>query len=116
MKSDTHRPGDSPKFDERANEDSYFAVKEHELIDDMKTEFRKIEAARRENQMATCPKCSGKFARYKFGGVDLDRCENCEGIWLNKGELAAILRQQARGPLAGFFDRCFARDNRGDKS
>ena len=107
MKSETNRPEE--KFDERANEDSYFAGKEHELIEGMKAEFQQTEAARRETQMTTCPKCSGKFANYKFMGFVLDRCESCEGIWLNKGELAGILRQQSRGPLGAFLDRCFAK-------
>jgi len=108
MKSETDRPEE--RFDERANEDSYFAAKEHEMIGEMKTEFHNTEAARREAQMMSCPKCSGKFAKYKYMGFVLERCENCEGIWLNKGELAGILRQQARGPLGVFFDRCFAKD------
>ena len=116
MKSETNRDAEKPQFDEHANEDSYFAVKEHELVDDMKTEHRKVEAARRETQMAICPKCSGKFAQYRFMGFDLERCEKCEGIWLNKGELAGILRQQARGPIGAFLDRCFAKDETGKRS
>jgi Transcription factor zinc-finger len=107
MKSETRRPGDEPPFDEHANEDRYFTLKEHELVEDMKFEFHKAEAARREAQMATCPKCSGQFAKYRFMGFDLDRCENCEGIWLNRGELEGILRHQARGPLGAFLARCF---------
>ena len=107
MKRETNRPED--KFDERANEDSYFAAKEHELIEEMKTEFHKVEADRREAQTMICPKCSGKFAKYEVLRFVLDRCENCEGIWLNKGELAGILRRQARGPLGAFLDRCFAK-------
>lgn len=103
-------------FDERANEDSYFAAKEHELIEEMKAEFHNTEAARREAAMATCPKCSGKFQNYQFMGFALERCENCEGIWLNKGELAGILRQRARGPLGVFLDRCFAKDETAKKS
>ena len=114
MKSETNRPEE--KFDERANEDSYFAAKEHELIEEMKTELRKVEAVRREAQMTTCPKCSGKFAKYTVKGVVVERCESCEGIWLNKGELAGLLRQQARGPLGAFLDRCFAKDETAAKS
>ncbi len=113
MKSETQRPGDDSNFDEHANEDGYFAVKERELIDDMKAEFRKDEAARQTAAMATCPKCSGHFANYRFMGFDLDRCESCEGIWLNKGELAGILRQRARGRLGVFLDRCFSGDEKG---
>jgi hypothetical protein len=30
MKGETNRLGEKPQFDERANEDGYFAVKEHE--------------------------------------------------------------------------------------
>ncbi len=115
MKSATRRPGDEPQFDEHANEDSYFTAKEHELVEDMKFEFHKAEADRREAQMATCPKCSGQFAKYRFMGFDLERCENCEGIWLNKGELAGILRQQGRGPLGVFLDRCFSKSERAKK-
>ena len=107
MKNEANRPGE--KFDEHANEDTYFARKEHELIEELKSEFHMAEAARREAMMMICPKCSGTFAKYRFLGFDLDRCENCEGIWLNKGELAGILRQQARGPLGVFLDRCFAK-------
>jgi hypothetical protein len=98
---------ESLKFDEQANEEGYFAVKEHELIEEMKLEFHKAEAARHARQMATCPKCSGTFEKYEFMGFVLERCGSCEGIWLKKGELAGILRQQARGPLALFLDRCF---------
>jgi len=106
MKNETKR--DEP-FDERANEDSYFALIEHELIERMKTEHRKIEATKRETLMATCPKCSGKFAQYTVKGFVVERCESCEGIWLNKGELAAILRRQAAGPLGAFIERCLAK-------
>jgi Zn-finger nucleic acid-binding protein len=103
-------------YDERANEDNYFADREHELIGAMKTEFHKTEAARREARMATCPKCSGKFAKYRLMGFVLERCESCEGMWLKKGELAEILRQQARGRLGLFLDRCFAKDESATKS
>lgn len=107
MKSETTRTEEN--FDERANEDSYFAAKEHELIEDMRLEFHKAQAARREAEMATCPKCSGRFQKYPLLGCVVERCENCQGIWLNKGDLDGLLRQQARGPLALFLDRCFAK-------
>jgi len=109
MNSETKRPGETPEFDERANEDGYFAAKEHELIEDMRLEFHKAQALRRESEMATCPKCSGKFQKYALLGCIVELCENCQGVWLNKGELDSILRQQARGPLAVFLDRCFAK-------
>jgi Zn-finger nucleic acid-binding protein len=104
------------EFDERANENTYFAAQEHELIEGMKAEFQKVEATRREAQLGICPKCQGKLGSYKFMNFVLDRCKSCEGIWLDKGELEAILRRAARGPLGAFFERCFSKDETVTKS
>ena len=104
------------EFDERANENTYFAAQEHELIEGMKAEFQKVEATRREAQLGICPKCQGKLGSYKFMNFVLDRCTSCEGIWLDKGELEAILGRAARGPLGAFFERCFSKDETVTKS
>jgi hypothetical protein len=109
MKNEKDRFDKNVKFDERGNEDNYFAAKEYELIEGMKGEFQKLEAARREGQTVHCPKCPGRLERYSFKGFVLDRCDSCEGIWLDKGELKGILRKEARGPLGAFLDRCFAK-------
>jgi Zn-finger nucleic acid-binding protein len=110
MENEKDRLGETLKFDERANEDTYFAAKDHELIEEMKAEFQKVEAAKREAQIVSCPKCPGKLESYSFMGFVLDRCQSCEGIWLEKGELEGILRRAARGPLGAFFERCFSKD------
>jgi Zn-finger nucleic acid-binding protein len=116
MENDKDRLGEKVKFDERANEDEYFAVKEHELIEGMKAEFQKVEAARREGQIVNCPKCPGRLEKYRFMGFVLNRCESCEGIWLDKGELQGILRKASRGPLGAFLERFFSKDETGKKS
>ena len=116
MENDKDRFGEKPKFDERANEDVYFAAKEYELIEGMKAEFQKAELARREGRIVNCPKCPGKLERYKLMDFVLERCVRCEGIWLDKGELKGILRKAARGPLGAFLDRCFAKDETGKNS
>ena len=107
MENGKDRWGEKLEFDERANENTYFAAQEHELIEGMKAEFQKVEATRREAQLGICPKCQGKLGSYKFMNFVLDRCTSCEGIWLDKGELEAILGRAARGPLGAFFERCF---------
>jgi Zn-finger nucleic acid-binding protein len=109
MRRATNRSEEKPPFDEHANDHRYFAGPEHQLIDELKFEFfQSPEAAQNEARMLTCPKCSGKFVKYGILGFDVDRCENCEGIWLNKGELAGILRRQAGDPLRAFLARWFA--------
>ena len=114
MKNETDRRGDP--FDERAHEDGYFAVQEHELMEQMKTEHQKIEAAKRQALLSICPKCSGKFVKYTIQGLVVERCESCEGIWLNQGELDEILRRQAAGPFGAFIERYFARVEGAKKS
>ena len=109
MENDKDRSGEKLKFDERANEDAYFAAKEHELIEAMKAEFQKVEAAKREAQIVNCPKCPGKLENYRFMEFVLDRCGSCGGIWLDKGELEGIVRSVTRGPLGAFLDRCFSK-------
>jgi Zn-finger nucleic acid-binding protein len=110
VKNEKDRFGETTTFVERANEDIYFAGKEHELIEEMKAEFQKVEAARREGQTVNCPKCPGRLEKHRFMGFVLDRCASCEGIWLDKGELEGILRRAARGPLGAFLERCFHKD------
>jgi Zn-finger nucleic acid-binding protein len=116
MENEKDRSGENLNFDERANEESYFAAKEHELIEGMKAEFQKVEAAQRAGRILICPKCSGKLEKYKFMGFVLDRCESCAGIWLDRGELEGILRKAARGPMGAFLDRYFAKDETATKS
>jgi Zn-finger nucleic acid-binding protein len=104
-----NRSGQNVEFDERANEDRYFALKERERIDEMKVDFKNAEAARREGQVGNCPVCAGKLERYGFMGFVLHRCDTCQGIWLKPAELDGIMRKAARGPLGAFFDRCFSK-------
>jgi hypothetical protein len=47
-----NRFGENVEFDERANEEGYFALKEHERIEEMKVDFQNAEAARKDGQSA----------------------------------------------------------------
>jgi Zn-finger nucleic acid-binding protein len=115
MKNQKNRFGENVEFDERANEESYFALKEHERIEEMKVDFQNAEAARREGQIGSCPTCPGKLEKYAFMGFILNRCDRCQGIWLKAAELRGIVKQAARGPLGAFLDRCFSRHEPNNK-
>jgi hypothetical protein len=107
VKNQKNRFGENVEFDERANEESYFALREHERIQEMKVDFQNAEAARKDGQTGSCPTCPGKLEKYGFMGFTLNRCDRCEGIWLKPVELRGIVRQAARGPVGAFLDRCF---------
>ncbi len=38
-----------------------------------------------------CPKCRGEMRTYERNGVLVDQCEECRGIFLDRGELAQLI-------------------------
>ncbi|MPZ25796.1 MAG: hypothetical protein GEV12_04935 [Micromonosporaceae bacterium] len=39
----------------------------------------------------TCPKCQGQMRQYERGGVTVDQCTECRGIFLDRGELDRLI-------------------------
>ena len=40
----------------------------------------------------TCPRCEhAEMERRRRDGVEIDRCEDCGGAWLDRGELDRLL-------------------------
>jgi len=99
--------GETMKLVERAKEDIYFAERDRELMEKLRSELKKLEP--RENELH-CPKCGGVWENYSLQGFTLDRCRTCEGIWMDKGELEGVLRKFSRGPLGGWIDKLLAKD------
>lgn len=48
----------------------------------------------------TCPKCGAPMRQYERNGVHVDQCEACRGIFLDMGELEAIIRATVPEPGA----------------
>ncbi len=38
-----------------------------------------------------CPKCQGLMRTYERGGVHVDQCTDCRGIFLDRGELERLV-------------------------
>jgi hypothetical protein len=86
-------------------EEEYFARQEAELrrkaAEQHRASMQEAEQQReRELHYMKCPKCGMQLEEITFGDVRVDKCFNCEGIWLDKGELDAI---QSKEP--GFLGR-----------
>lgn len=43
-----------------------------------------------------CPKCHGNMRTYDRNGVHIDQCEMCRGIFLDYGELEALMRIESQ--------------------
>ena len=101
MENEKDRYGETMRLVERAKEDIYFAERDREVLEKLRGQLRKVENA---DAPSHCPKCPGNLASYTFEGFAVDRCHECGGIWLDKGELEAIVRKISRGPLGAWFD------------
>jgi len=99
--------GETLKLLERAKEDIYFAQRDRELIEKLRSQLKRVENT--DNELH-CPKCRGLLETYTFQGVILDRCQNCGGIWMDKGELEGVLAKVARGPLGARLDKVVTKD------
>lgn len=107
MADEKDRFGETMKLVERAKEDIYFAKRDSGLIEKLRSQLRKVE---KTGTQLECPKCHGVLETYTFQGFLLDRCQNCGGIWMDKGELEAIIRKINRGPLGGWIDKLTAKE------
>lgn len=107
MADEKDRFGETMKLVERAKEDIYFAERDRELIEKLRAQLQKVEKA---GGNLRCPKCSGPLQTYTFQGFALDRCRQCEGIWMDKGELEGVIRKITRGPLGAWLDKLTSKE------
>jgi hypothetical protein len=77
------------------SEEEYFARQEFErrkaALADQTTRAAKEE---RERILAVakgrCPKCAAPLVEVHYHGVELDKCSECGGVWLDVGELEQV--------------------------
>jgi len=50
-----------------------------------------------------CPKCGMNLVEIDYKSIKVDRCSACEGVWLDTGELAQIVKLEK-----GALDRLFS--------
>ena len=41
--------------------------------------------------MLICPKCQGEMRTYERNGVLIDQCDDCRGIFLDRGEIERLI-------------------------
>jgi Zn-finger nucleic acid-binding protein len=107
------RFGEKLRLLERAKEDIYFAERDRELIEKIRAQLRKIETQEPKLQ---CPKCGGTWESYMFQGLPLERCRNCSGIWMDKGELEEVLQKFSRGPFGHLIDKLLGKEKHSAKA
>jgi Zn-finger nucleic acid-binding protein len=46
-----------------------------------------------------CPKCDAPMLTFQRSSVTVERCSECRGIFLDRGELERLLDMEAGGPM-----------------
>lgn len=86
------------------NEDEYWLRYDAELLKARRAELDAARAATERSDLAPkCPRDGGSLVERELHHVKLDVCENCGGVWLDKGELEQLSNVDRRGFLGTLF-------------
>jgi len=51
----------------------------------------------KELHFMSCPKCGMELIEVDYKEIKIDKCSECEGIWLDAGELEAVSKLEKTG-------------------
>jgi len=88
-------------------EEEFFARKEYERLRKTQEESQKKlateqRAKEKELHYMKCPKCGMNLVEIDYKKIKVDKCSECEGIWLDAGELEMVV-QMDKGSLDKLF-------------
>ena len=89
-------------------EDEYIRVEERQnqiarLAKEKQAQSEAENLRLKEAHWMHCPKCGQTLATETCGAVEIDVCPSCKGVWLDMGELGAIVESVGQG---SFFHKC----------
>ena len=86
------------------NEDEYFAREDAARLKRLRDqEAAQKTASERRSHFMKCPKCGGALQTELFHGVQVDRCPDCHGLWLDHDEVDTLLKHEDPGMLRRVF-------------
>ncbi len=79
------------------NEEEYFIRLEFERAKKVEEDFKQkmLEDERnslKELHYMRCPKCGMQLVEIDYKGIKIDKCTECSGVWLDEGELEAVVK------------------------
>jgi hypothetical protein len=93
-------------------EEEYMARMEYEKRKKLEEEKHKKLAEEEKRRLKElhymrCPKCGMELIEIDYKTIKVDKCSECEGIWLDAGELEAVSRLEKTGidKLFGVFKK-----------
>lgn len=88
-------------------EEEYFARVEFEKRKQAEEEKQKKLAGEEKKRLQElhfmrCPKCGMQLIEIDYKHIKVDKCSDCDGIWLDPGEFEAVSKLEKSG-----FDKLF---------
>jgi len=88
-------------------EDEFFVRMEFERKKKIEEEKHKRLAEEEKKRLKElhcmqCPKCGMELIEIDYKGIKIDECSECDGIWLDAGELETVAKLEKTG-LDKFF-------------
>ena len=65
-------------------------IKHKKLTEGEKKKLKKLHHMR-------CPKCGMELIEIDYKNIEIDKCSECEGIWLDSGELETVSKFKKSG-------------------
>ena len=92
-------------------EDEFFLKMEAERIENLRGQLDKKRSEeerlqKKEQHWMKCPKCGSDLEEVNYGSVMIDKCMDCQGIWLDAGELDLLTEGEAQFSK-GFLRKIF---------
>ena len=83
-------------------EEEYMARQEFEKKKKIEEEKHKRLKVEEKNKLKglhymRCPKCGMELIEIDYKAIKIDKCTECDGVWLDAGELEAIARLEKTG-------------------
>ncbi len=93
----------------KTREDEYLERQEFERRKKkLEEEHKKLKAAERKKlkqlHHMRCPKCGMELVEIDIEGVEIDKCSECGGIYLDNGELEQLMKAKKKKLMERIFD------------
>ncbi len=84
------------------NEEEFFARQEYarrKMVEEEKHKKLAEEERKRLKELhcMRCPKCGMDLIEIDYKEIKIDKCSECEGIWLDAGEMEAVSKLEKTG-------------------
>jgi uncharacterized protein len=82
------------------NEEEYFAKLDAERIKRKRHELLRLaQHEERSKHYMKCPKCGADLATVEFHRIQVHRCPECHGLWLDNAEIDAVVAHEDKSLL-----------------